>query len=116
MNSATKLSKKALIEAQELLNKNRPLHMNSTLRSRGDHWLGKDAPGRPDMTGGGGQQLGKIQALLGELGVGWAYGLAILKRQAKVERWEWAQSDHLQAVIVALNHYKGESPRPRRVK
>ena len=40
------------------------------------------------MTGEGAEQLGKIEALLGETAKSWAYGLEILKKQCKVERWD----------------------------
>ena len=55
------------------------------------------------------RQVGKIEALLAELGrfdgryVPWAYAAAILKRQCGVTRLEWASPEQLTKVIAALN-------------
>ncbi len=116
VRSAKNLSTEHLSQAADLLftggvpQKQAP---STSLRQRGGKYLGLDAPGRPRLRGGEGEaQLSKIEALLGEAGKTWAYGLAILQRQSKVERWEWARSDDLKAVIAALSYHLGVSKRP----
>ena len=85
VNSATKLSNKQLGQAVGFLGGNfEAVNGGKTLRQCGGKYLG--AKGRPNMTGEGADQLAKIEALLGETAKAWAYGLAILNRQCKVER------------------------------
>jgi len=55
------------------------------------------------------RQMGKIEALLSELGriegryIPWSYAAAILKRQCGATRMEWADRDQLRDVIAALS-------------
>lgn len=55
------------------------------------------------------RQMGKIEALLSELGriegryIPWSYATAILKRQCGATRLEWADRDQLRDVIAALS-------------
>ena len=89
VNSATKLSNKQLGQAVGFLGGGfKAVNGGKTLRQRGGKYLGLDAKERPNMAGEGSLQLGKVEALLGEAGKSWAYGLAILKKQCKVERWD----------------------------
>lgn len=48
--------------------------------------------------------MGKIMALLGELGFPLAYADAIAKRQHHVERCEWCTPEQLRGVVAALWH------------
>ena len=85
VNSAKNLSSQQLTQAVSLLGGGfKAVNGGKTLRQCGGKYLG--AKGRPNMTGEGADQLAKIEALLGETAKAWAYGLAILNRQCKVER------------------------------
>ena len=87
VNSAKNLSSQQLTQAVGFLGGSfEAVNGGKTLRQRGEKYLGLAAKGRPNMTGEGADQLAKIEALLGEGGKSWAYGLAILNRQCKVVR------------------------------
>ena len=72
-------------------------------------WQQKPKARKPSAGGGTRELLGKIEALLAELGnaegrfVPWTYPQAILKRQGGPERLEWATATQLRAVIAALH-------------
>ncbi|MDR1397214.1 MAG: regulatory protein GemA [Desulfarculales bacterium] len=65
-------------------------------------------PDKPVTTAMRKEMINKIEALLAEKGkaentpIPWNYAKAILKKQSKVERLEWATPDQLRGVISAL--------------
>ena len=69
--------------------------------------LGRDQaqahPGKPDRVRQECTELiGKIEALLADMGLPWGYGLTILKHQG-VDAWAFATHQQMSAVIAALS-------------
>ena len=59
---------------------------------------GKPANVKPELI----PLMSKIGALLADMKLPWKYAAAILKRQAKVDRLEWADAKQLHDVVTAL--------------
>lgn len=64
---------------------------------------GKTYPGRPHTTD---QRalIKKIEALLADGGKSWDYGLALCRRIAKKDRFEFCTDEELRKVVAALNY------------
>ncbi|HEU0283272.1 MAG TPA: regulatory protein GemA [Gallionella sp.] len=60
--------------------------------------IGKPTRVKPELI----PLMSKIGALLADMKLPWKYASAILKRQAKVERLEWASAAQLHDVVTAL--------------
>lgn len=61
-------------------------------------YAGKPAHVKPELI----PLMSKIGALLADMKLPWKYASAILKRQAKVDRLEWANAAQLHDVVTAL--------------
>lgn len=61
-------------------------------------YAGKPANVKPELM----PLMSKVGALLADMKLPWKYATAILKRQAKVERLEWASAAQLHDVVTAL--------------
>ncbi len=61
-------------------------------------FAGKPATVKPELK----PLMGKIEALLADMKLPWKYATAILKRQAGIERLEWASATQLHDVVTAL--------------
>lgn len=71
-------------------------HINKTLGKTLAH-KAKPVKVRPECA----ELITKVEALLADMKLPWAYGQKILKHQG-VDRWEWASAEQIRAVIAAL--------------
>lgn len=76
----------------------RPTEPRPRGRSRPAHYPGTPHNDR-SMTG----EITKIEALLSDMQLSWAYADAIAKRMFKIERVAWCNKDHLVAIVAALH-------------
>lgn len=72
-------------------------HINKSLGRTVETRKGEPAKVRPECA----ELLTKIEALLADMKLPWAYGSKILKNNG-ADRWEWATPEQLRAVIAAL--------------
>jgi hypothetical protein len=74
-------------------------HINAHLgrKPAGEAYKGKPAKVRPECA----ELLGKVEALLADMKLPWAYGLTILKHNG-ADAWAFAMAGQFQAVIAAL--------------
>lgn len=63
-------------------------------------FAGKPANVKPELI----PLMSKIGALLADMKLSWKYATSILKRQAGIERLEWADSKQLHDVVTALTN------------
>ncbi len=98
-----------LAECDKVLNRMRRL---GAARPDGEKYIGRH-PGYPETCRRGcGARMEKVEALLANMKLPWAYGRTILKHvsakgakgRVGVDRFEWATADHLDGVIAALDY------------
>ncbi|MGA8147803.1 MAG: regulatory protein GemA [Gallionellaceae bacterium] len=77
-------------------------HLRSLAQMRGIKPVNKNA-GKPSNVKPELQPLmGKVGALLADMKLPWKYAAAILRRQSKLDRLEWANAEQLGALIASL--------------